>query len=81
MHLFGLDISSPRRLTAPNKDKSCPNPSDIKVAREFLVSLGVENKRIMYIYSQGLKKVVRWMKVKFCTLCKRIDIKSEAGIP
>jgi hypothetical protein len=66
----GLEIS-PRRPKKDIIDKTCPNPSDIEVAREFLCLSGAQNDFIKSSYSRRLKKVVNWIQVNSCMLCRR----------
>ena len=71
MHPSGLDIFSPRR---PSKDvifKICPNSSDIRIAREFLISIGAHHYVMLPDFCEGLENVVDWMQVKSCILCRR----------
>ena len=76
-----LHISSPRRPIKDIIDKTCPNPSDIEIAREFLLLLGAQNDFIKSGYSRRLKKIVNWMEVNSCILAEEIDIKGEADGP
>ena len=73
MHLSGLNISSPSRPKKPVIDKISPNPSDIKVARGFLNSLGPGFDYRVLDSSLGLQlgKVADWLQVKSCILCRR----------
>ena len=68
MHPSVLDISSPRHPTKDIIDKTSPSPSDINVAREFL---GGQDDFKMSGYSRRLEKVVNWMQVNSCILCRR----------
>jgi hypothetical protein len=72
MHPSGLDISLPRRPKKDIIDKICPNLSDIEVAREFLLSTGADNQFLISDYTVRIEKVVKWMQVKFCILCRKI---------
>ena len=71
MPLSGLDIPSPSRSTKDIIDKTCPDPSEIKVAREFLFSFGAQNDFTQSGYSRRLQKVVNWMQVNSYILCRR----------
>ena len=71
MHPSGVDIPSSRRPTKDIIDKTCPNPSEIEVVREYLLSLGAQNDFIMSSYGRRLEKVVNWMQVNSCILCGR----------
>ena len=74
MHPSGFDMSSPG-LRLPENDiieKTCPDPSDIKITRELLFSLGAPNNFTISGYSSKLEYVLYWMKVKSCILCRRI---------
>ena len=71
MHPSGLDISSPRHPTKDVVDKTCPNPSDIKVAREFLFSLDPYCRPMAGDSVVGLREVADWLQVNFCIICRR----------
>ena len=71
MEYIRLDISSPRRFKEEIFDKTCPNSSDIEVAREFLVSIGAHYEFAVFRYSRSIDNVVNWMQVKSCILCRR----------
>ena len=72
MHLSGLDISSPRRLSKGVIDKTCPNYSDIEIARNFLLSI-LDARRYFTssYYRERLESVVDWMQVKSSILWRR----------
>ena len=79
MQPSGLDISSPRRSTK-NINNTCPNPYDTKIAREFLLSLGVpRNDLNLSSYSYRLEMVGHWLQVKSSILCKRHLTIKERG--
>ena len=71
MHLSGLDISSPRRLSKDIIDKTCPSSSDIGIAREFLLSIDAEHFFELSDCRRGVENVVNWMQVKSCILWRR----------
>ena len=79
MHLSGLDISSPRRLSNAIIDKACPSSSDIGIAREFLLSIDAQHYEVSDLhrgvelsdYHQGVENVIDWMQVKCCILWRR----------
>jgi hypothetical protein len=75
MHSSGLDISSPRRLKKDIIDKTCPNSSDIKVARDFLFSTGAQNCFLIYGFSTSVENVVYWMQVSLVSYAEESDIK------
>jgi hypothetical protein len=79
--LFGLDISSPRRPKRDIINKTCPNSSDIEVARKFLLSIGAHYYSLMCGYSLGIEEVVNWMRVNLVFYADEIDIKDEADKP
>jgi len=66
MHLSELDISLPRRRGKDIIDKTCPNPSDIEIAREFLFLSDARDDFTKFGYSRRLGKVVGWMQVNSC---------------
>ena len=71
----GLDISSPRRPIKDIVDKTCPNPSDIEVARHYLLLSGAHNDFTKSGYCERLEKVLDWMQVKSCPYVEEIHIK------
>ena len=72
MHLCGLEISSLRRPKKNLIDKTCPNLSDIKVARNFLVSLlSPQSVNAIFDHYLGLEMVVNWLQVNSSILCGR----------
>ncbi|KIM44060.1 hypothetical protein M413DRAFT_443122 [Hebeloma cylindrosporum] len=44
-------------------DKTCPSPSDIEIARDFMLHSGAQNDFTHFGYSRRLANVVRWMQV------------------
>ena len=70
MHPSELDISSHRRPSKDIIDKTCPNSSDIEIARKFLFLIEKDAQRYFRLseYFQGLENVVYWMQVKSCIL-------------
>jgi hypothetical protein len=66
-----FDISSHRCLKKDIIDKTCPNSSDIKVAREFSLSIGAQHDFSIIFCSRRIDKVVNWMRVKSCILFRR----------
>jgi hypothetical protein len=80
MHPSGLDISSPRRPKKDIIDKTCPNSSDIEIARNFLFSIGAQFDFKISGYRRGIEKVVNWMQVNSCCtpVQKKLTLKSEA---
>ena len=72
MHPSGLDIPSPRLPSKDVIDETCPNSSDIEIARNFLFSIGAQHYSTLSDYRRGLENVVDWMQVKSCILWRRI---------
>jgi hypothetical protein len=72
MHSSGLDISSPRRFKKDIIDKTCPNSSDIEVARDFLFSTGDQNSFLIYGFS-----TVYWMQVSLVSMQKNLTLKAR----
>ena len=69
-----LKFFSTRRPTKDIIDQTCPNPSDIEVAREFLFPLGDQNKFV--ISSYRIREVKNWIQVNSCiSYAEEIDIK------
>ena len=70
MHPSGLDIPSPRLPSKDVIDETCPDSSDIRIAREFLISIGAQYYVMLPEFREGLENVVDWMQVKSCILCR-----------
>jgi len=63
-------------------DKTCPNLSDIDVAREFLLDLDAQRDFIKPGYSWRLRKVVGWMQVNsWCLVQKKLSLKAKQQDP
>ena len=67
---LNLTFPRPRR---PSKDKTCPNSSDIEIARDFLFhKFDADRYFTLSYYCERLENVVDWMQVKSSILWRRI---------